>query len=300
MPYRASIKRFILAFDQYFLIYNEMKTLRTLAFALVTVIVISGCDKVDEPIAQFNSSASNQKVLLEKFTGFRCTNCPQANDIAQNLKSVFGDQLIVVGVHCTLQFAYPTGATPDDPYHNDYRTTAGEAYHSAFNQPGLPSVLVNRKIVEGTAVIAPSESAAIIQQILSTPAPALVEFESVNYNESNRQVSFTVKMSTIENLDPGSYFMTAYLVEDSIYDWQLNAGVNVENYLHRNVLRDNINGTWGELAFSNGAANQDKTLNYQYTLNENWNADNCEIIAYLYREETREIVQVEKVYVKNP
>jgi len=300
MPNSACIKRFIIAFDQYFLIYNEMKTLRTLAFALVTVIVISGCDKVDEPIAQFNSSASNQKVLLEKFTGFRCTNCPQANDIAQNLKSVFGDQLIVVGVHCSLQFAFPTGATPNDPYHNDYRTTAGEAYHAAFNQPGLPSVLVNRKIVEGTAVIAPSESAAIIQQILSTPAPALVEFESVNYNESNRQVSFTVKMSTLENLDPGSYFMTAYLVEDSIYDWQLSSGVNVENYLHRHVLRDNINGTWGELAFSNGAANQDKTLNYQYTLNENWNADNCEIIAYLYREETREIVQVEKVYVKNP
>lgn len=277
-----------------------MKTLRTLAFALLTVSIILGCNKVDEPIAQFNSSASNQKVLLEKFTGFRCTNCPQANNIAQNLQSVFGDQLIIVGVHCSLQFAFPTGATPSDPYHNDYRTTAGEAYYAEFNQPGLPSVLINRKIVEGTAVIAPSESADIIQQILSAPASALVEFESVNFNESNRQVSFGVKMTILEDLEPGNYFMTAYLTEDSIYDWQLSSGVNVENYLHRHVLRDNINGTWGELAFNNGATNQEETLNYQYTLSDDWNANNCEIIAYLYHEETREIVQVEKVYVKNP
>lgn len=277
-----------------------MKILSILTLALATVLINSGCDKVEKPFAEFNASTSNQKVLLEKFTGFRCTNCPQANDIAQNLQSVFGDQLLIVGVHCSLQFAFPTGATPDDPYHNDYRTTAGEAYYAEYNQPGLPSVLVNRRIVEGTAVVAPSEAADIIQQILSTPASALIEFENVNYNESNRQVSFGVKMSTIADLEPGNYFMTAYLVEDSIYDWQLSAGVNVENYLHRHVLRDNINGTWGELAFNNGAANQDETLNYQYTLNEDWNADNCEIVAYLYHEETREIVQVEKAYVKNP
>lgn len=274
-------------------------------FFLMAAIFAVSCDKVTEPY-DFELDdcppieEGAQKVLIEDLTGFRCTNCPDAHRIADNLSDIYCSQLIVVGVHCSLQFAYPTGATADDPYHTDFRTEAGDVYYEEFGNPGLPKGLVNRRIIDETAIISPSAWAEAITAILQEPPKANVTIQDLSYNENSRLLSFDVQMAVQEELDPGQYFMTIYLTEDSIYDWQLDNGTDVENYLHRHVLRDNINGTWGDLAFSNGSAGQQNTLSYTYTIDDNWKEEHCEIVAYIYNADTREIVQVDKKLVMNP
>ncbi|TVR40417.1 MAG: hypothetical protein EA392_03995 [Cryomorphaceae bacterium] len=264
------------------------------------------CDKVEDPFTGNDGSGGGggesgvRVVLLEKLTGFRCTNCPQANSVANNLKNVFGEQLVVVGVHASLQFAFPTGATPNDPYYTDFRTVAGEAYYNFWGQPSLPVGLVSRSFFDGQQTI-PSEAwAEQISNLLAAPLKADVFIENLNYDQGSRSLSFDVSMNVIEEMEAGEYFMTAYLVEDSIYDWQTNNNVNVENYLHRNVLRDNINGTWGALAFSSGNTGQQNTLSYQYTLDPAWKEQHCELVVYLYHAETREIIQAAHSWVMNP
>ncbi|HKL03729.1 MAG TPA: hypothetical protein VJ911_08640, partial [Cryomorphaceae bacterium] len=46
-----------------------------------------------------------RSVLLEDFTGFRCTNCLPATQTASNLLYQWGSRLVVVAYHATTQFA---------------------------------------------------------------------------------------------------------------------------------------------------------------------------------------------------
>jgi len=282
---------------------------RILFIPLLFSLAFIGCDKVDDPFdAQTgggggNASPEAQRILLEDLTGFRCTNCPQAHDIANNLSNIYGDQLIVVGIHCSAQFSTPNSPqSPDYPsYSTEFRTPAGVTYFTElFGSPGLPTGSINRRVIDNSRLVAPSAWAETVAPMIDQIARANLIVNINSYNENSRVVNFDVEMVITADLEPGQYFMTAYMVEDSIYDWQLNNGVNIENYLHRHTLRDNVNGTWGALAFNSGAAGQENTLNYQYTLDEAWKEQHCEIIAYLYHGESREIVQVNKAWVMNP
>jgi hypothetical protein len=282
-----------------------MRIAKNILLLLFISSIAIGCDKVTDPFETSDgptppTEGVTQKVLLEDMTGYRCTNCPAAAAVANQLSGIYGENLIVVGIHCTSQFAAPTGATPDDPYYNDYRTEAGETYVTAFNLLGLPNGLVNRTEFNGQTVVNFGDWAEAIEVQLEQSAKAEIKFENTVYNTSTRTVTFDVNMEVLEDMDAGQYFMTLYLTEDSIYDWQYNNGVDVENYLHRHVLRDNINGTWGVLAFTSGASGQTNTLSYQYTLDEDWNEEHCEIVAYLYREDTRSVMQVESEHVVGP
>lgn len=268
---------------------------------LVFLSTLSACDKVEDPFVPNDQNSEEpgiQKVLLEDLTGFRCTTCPQAHNIASNLSNVYGDQLIIVNVHGADQFSIPSAS---GPFSTDFRTPAAEVYYNDFfESPSLPTGAVNRKVFDNSRIVAPSAWAETIDPLLSATSPANVSVEINSYNAVSRQVDVEVEMDIVQDLTPGTYYMTAYLVEDSIYDWQLDSGEEIEHYLHRHVLRDNINGTWGELAFSSGGAGQQNTMSYQYTLDQAWKEEHCEIVAYLYHGDTREIVQVNKAWVMNP
>ena len=272
---------------------------------VLLIVLIIGCDKDDDPFVDQNTGGGEiapdaQKVLLEDLTGFRCTNCPQAHDIGESLKDIYGDQLIIVGVHGSWQFSTPN---PEGSamYTTDFRTDASVTYfEELYNQVGLPSGGVNRIVFDGSRSLSPSAWGEKIAPLVEQTAQANLDVVINDYNENTRTVDFEVSIAITSDLEPGSYFMTAFMVEDSIYDWQLDNGVNVENYLHRHTLRDNVNGTWGELAFDDGLSGQENTLSYQYTLDPAWKQEHCEIVAYIYHSDTREVVQVNKAWIMNP
>ncbi len=63
---------------------------------------------------------------------------------------------------------------------------------------------------------------------------------------------------------------------------------------HNHVLRVGITETFGIPIFSNPLATNDedtKTLNI--TLDSEWVADNCEVVAFIYNDETKEIINCE-------
>ena len=86
------------------------------------------------------------------------------------------------------------------------------------------------------------------------------------------------------------------MVEDSIVNWQRDYDVtpnDIQFYTHREALRGSLNTTYGEAVSptNNGSVN---TLNYSYTLPAEWHSEHVSIIAYLYDETTKEILQVEQ------
>jgi hypothetical protein len=122
------------------------------------------------------------------------------------------------------------------------------------------------------------------------------------YNESTRSLSGTVKGTALNSLT-GNYKMVLYLVEDNLPDWQKDysrpAGQqDVSNFPHQHVLRDNINGIWGENFIEGALAKNDSiSKNFSYMLNTAWKANDCSVVAYIYDTNTYEVIQAEEVYI---
>ncbi len=271
-------------------------------FFTTLVLGLVACDKIDAPdnpkptIGPCTGNGYGfRRVLLEDLTGFRCPNCPLAGEKARELESYYCGDLIVVGLHLSSTFASPT-TTPPAEFSTDFRTAAGEAYLDYWQVPTLPRGFVSRRVYNATDIIEFGDWASASADILGTPAQFEVVFDTVHYNTTSHQVDMTIKVPVLMDVT-GDHDLTIYLLEDSIvegqYDGRVDGGI-VHNFMHRHVLRDNINGTWGETIFTGSAtAGDTATVVHSYTLPATiLDPAHCYLVAYIYRTDTKEVMQV--------
>ena len=61
---------------------------------LIFLCILSACDKIDPPYTEDCNQTAKKTVLIEKFTGHKCSNCPEASRKIDELKECYGDNLI--------------------------------------------------------------------------------------------------------------------------------------------------------------------------------------------------------------
>ncbi|MCD4789575.1 MAG: Omp28 family outer membrane lipoprotein [Bacteroidales bacterium] len=264
------------------------------------VFIFQSCDKIEEPYErEINGGGGNRKVLLEDYTGHTCVNCPGAAMTAHELKDEYKDQLVIIAVHAGY-FAQPTNA----PFTADFRTDVGEELNDFFGIVSNPSGMVNR-IGEGQdRILVETEWQSAVGQEVARPADAGITISNI-YNEQTRVLNTSLDIEFINAL-PGAYRVCAYIIEDSIVAPQKNndpaLGPTPDwlDYVHDNMLRGSLNGTWGDIVTDeNIAAGSIYTVQYDgFTLNAEWKDRHCAIVAFVYNEDTFEIIQAEEEKVK--
>jgi hypothetical protein len=273
------------------------------ALVLLSTLLLVGCDIVENPVAPGTGGGPGgggegvtRKVLLEEFTGHRCNSCPAAHLVAAQLKNLYPDEFVVVGIHATNTFAAPANPpNPNGSYATDFRTPAASTYINAFGVTFLPTGMINRMVYNGSITISHDAWGSASADLIGQPADLDIWFSELQPNAANNTVSAVVKVAVLNPLE-GDLNMAMYLTEDHVIDWQLNSAANppdIPDYDHRHVLRSNPNGTWGVPAFS-GTANVGDTLTFSYpdiAVDPAWNADNCSLVAYVYNTTTYEVVQ---------
>jgi hypothetical protein len=294
-----------------------MKKYFYLTASLLSAVILNSCDYVANPNETLGSggtpdtSTHIRRVLVEDYTGHKCTACPQAAIAATQLKNTFGEQVIVVGVHAGF-FATPTtpSGAPAGSYLVDFRTTAGTAYDSptyfGVSNVGNPNGLINRKDYDGTStnhVKSYSTWPTEVSGLLALPADADITITNT-YNSSTRSLSTNISSEFVNAaLTSGSYNLIVMITQDSIIDWQLDGSTHVPDYVHQHVLRANINGTWGEsLVAGTITPNQSITKNYNYTLpaaylGNNCDENHCYVVAFIYNTTNYEVIQAAEAKV---
>jgi hypothetical protein len=278
-----------------------MKKIFSITFILILFsLIFNGCDIVEEPYLQPTTGGGHEpgdnvrKVLLEDYTGQKCPNCPGAAEEANKLKTIYGEQLVLLTIHAGF-YAEPD-ATGD--FTADFRTPEGNELNTFFGFPGYPMGTVNRAKYSGSTILLKDswEDAVAIQVALD--AQASIEI-TTDYTPSNRNLICMLETEFLDNLD-GTYNICAFILESGIISPQQTPQDVDENYEHNHVLRTSMNGTWGELVGVDGMAVAGVTLtnHYTYTLPDEWNADNCEVIAFVYDNESLEIIQAEEKKVQ--
>ena len=274
------------------------------------IFLLSACDKITGPYVEDQTqntvdtvkcpvpdftpySSPVRKILLEDFTGHKCVNCPTAHDIATDLKNTYGDQLVILAIHAGF-FA----KTDNDKYTYDFNTDAGTELNTFFQTNDVfPTGMIDRIETNSTYLITKDNWATTVDTLVNKAPTAYIQIVN-DFDSTERRLCTHVNTEFLSDLN-GTYHLCVFITEDSIVATQENyvnsVATDVEDYVHNHVLRDAINGTWGDtVATGTIATGYTKTLSYTYTVNDVWDAKHCSIIAFVYDDATKEILQVEQ------
>jgi Outer membrane protein Omp28 len=283
-----------------------MKAILKAGLLIFAVVALQACDKVSPPYKENipvpppPTDVVRKKVLVEDYTGHKCGNCPRASRAIYDQKPIYGDNLIILAIHAgSFAEVFPAGA----PYYTyDFRTPEGTELDTDFgiSLAGNPNGMVNRRQVDGSYIIGATKWSSEAANVLNDTTEAAVKITiENNFDLASRVLQTEVQSQFLTTLT-GSYKLCVFMVEDSIVNWQKDYDAtpdNVEFYVHREVFRGSMNSTYGE-AVTETAENDINTLSYTYTLPLEWDADHFSIIAYVYDEATKEILQVEQVEIE--
>ncbi|GEQ87061.1 hypothetical protein ULMS_25690 [Patiriisocius marinistellae] len=88
------------------------------------------------------TAPENKNVILEEFTGIKCTFCPDGHARANAFKATDPDNIFLINIHAG-SFAIPSAGQPD------FRTPFGEAIASQSQLAGYPAGTINRHAFPG-------------------------------------------------------------------------------------------------------------------------------------------------------
>jgi len=92
-----------------------------------------------------------------------------------------------------------------------------------------------------------------------------------------------------------------FLCESNIIAPQLLPDDTVDpDYVHNNVFRESLNFPFGEILSAVGT-NTGDTLrtNVSAAIGNDYVAENCKLVAFIYNSSTQEVLQVEEVYISD-
>lgn len=278
----------------------------TLVLAISAFIFgMMSCDKLKEPyftepIVQESDTIALEAadtlnfdgkvvVLLEDYTGVKCTNCPAAAEIASNLQAQYGEHLIVLGVHPKSALQNPAGGFPD------FRTDDGNEWNNYFNIAAYPTGTVNRQSAIGSASWAEE-----VGNVIDGDAPVRLIVKS-EYDETERELKLSIHSKFLQNVASDDVRLTVCMMENNIIGKQVTpTGVDTA-YVHRHVFRGTADGlTWGRVLSSVGSisAGSNFITNMKFTVDENYNAEEFYIVALITDHNTRQVLMAAERKIK--
>ena len=270
---------------------------------LVSNITITDCDRLLDDVYVMDSVYVDRKqVLLEEFTGHKCVNCAGASIEAHEWSEANDHRLIIYGIHAGYY------AEPDATglYITDFRCPLGDELYNDFAPPANPYATINRVEYDGNLTHPANKWENIIGQEMAKNNVVDMTVYSIYY--PNLDI-FEVKViaTFLEQLD-GKFKIAIYLAEDGIVAPQRNNEEEIGptpdwlDYVHRNVVRGAINGKNGTLISLDGSIVQGEEYcnKFEHPLLEDWDPNSTDLnaIAFIYQEETHEILQVAELGIE--
>lgn len=218
-------------------------------------------------------------VLLEDFTGQRCSNCPTGTEVIAQLQEAYGDRLVAVGIHSgPLGFKGTATIT-------GLATEVGDEYYNHWNLEYQPVGLIDRH-----GAVNYTDWAKAVRDALAQESTVSME---IGATVSGGQINITVYEEALADFTGR---LQVWLLEDGITAIQtMPDGSNNREYVHNHVLRTPVNGTWGQpLAIAKGTT-EHQTMTQP--LDNTWNLQQLSIVAFVYND--RGVEQVVKVKIPN-
>jgi hypothetical protein len=296
---------------------TQADTLKITMLVLFFLTFLYACDKIEEPMMIVNVQdipdnisdtlffsdsvfVDQKQVLLEEFTGHLCVNCPEAAIFIHGVSAQNDHRLIIYSVHAG--FYAVTESTGH--YTTDFTCPAGIEIFNYFGEPFNPTATVNRVSFNGNQVLLLNSWENAFHQEVSKPNVADMKLKNTWFPNLN-QVLINLDV-TFNGSNEGKIRVVVIIVEDHIVSPQKNNKPDLGpapdwlDYEHRNIVRDAITPTFGTYLSSDGTIVQGEVYSktFFYGPATEWVTANCNIIAYVYDEDSEEILQVAELGIK--
>ena len=297
-----------------------MKTIPlSLGFALLTVAFLpwmAGCDKVDHPVVTDNSididtgivwddsaqsvlNNGNRFVLIEEFTGHTCPNCPEKSEIVIQLQQDHAPSVVTMSIHAG---GFAEVKTSGDKYTTDFRTDAGNQYRLDFAVSSYPRAMISRvkKGSEWALRDVDNNWENGVNDVVNKPSIADI-FIVNRYDDSTQIVQNEVVINwNTDQTEPLN--LQLYLVEDSIVDWQTDrrqTPQDIPDYHHRHVLRQALNGNYGQKLEFGTVGQQDRIITNFEVPDKIRDLRQCMIVAFIFKPgpDNFDVMQVNEAHI---
>lgn len=280
-------------------------TIRIFAGIALSMCLFIACDDIPEQErliriqetseeAPIIASPSQQRVLLEDFTGWRCTNCPEAAKTISELEEKFQDKLIVMAVHGT-SFARPN----QENHLLDLSTEQGNIWVANFGISNLPIGMVNRRTYAGSLQIAPPDWENSINAVLSDESKHTLDLNmGIILKASEDKILVSTETLFLGNCSD-ALTLSLVVLESNIEGVQKNDDPSVgdvpliENYMFNHVMRNH--GSFDNILTEDNktySAGDSIKKSYLLTLSKEWKLDHCKVVCFISNTNTKEIIQV--------
>lgn len=274
-----------------------------LFFAAAFMLFVASCEEQPVVIPEFTAEDTGRVVLIEEITGVKCPNCPAGAATIENLKESFPNRVISIAYHSP-----PFLVDPLAESQYDFRRDEAQAISDYIGQAiGKPSAAINRVKFDSeqrTWVESVDNWGGHVQSQLEE-APDLKLQITNTYDAATRELNIQVTGTPFQTTT-GAYKLHVMMVESHIIDPQLDQTQEIEDYEHNHVFHDMISSGVSGDAFATGLTQgEDVVKNYNYTLPTNeqdpkvpWVAENCEVIAFVTKEDGSVAQVVQKKVVE--
>lgn len=263
-----------------------------LYIATFLLVGFASCDVIDENSRYIEVESDDtptekvQRVLIEEFTGRLCNNCPEGAAVIHDIQGFYQGQIIPVAIHAG-QLAPPAAGPYAD---QDFQTEAGDAYEKYFGSPLKPAAMINRYPFDASVASTNRDKwlTYVISEVAKTPVCEVIPV--CEYDETTRTATISTEVWAYDGM-PADPMYQVYILEDSIVSPQLTKTGMVTDYVHNHILRAAVNGTWGE-KIKSMPAGEHESYKTSIVLDEKWVAENCQVVAYVYDNADRHVLQV--------
>lgn len=231
-------------------------------------------------------------ILIEDFTGVNCQNCPKAADELHRLVDAHSGRIVPVGIHAKpYNFTAPVNKSGKKSKY-DFRNDDAERIYDMIQVDGqLPKGSVDRGKYDfsETLYYGYLDWNTAVQERLDRPNPVNITISEVF--RSSEQLVFKVVTYYHEAVENPNY-ITVYVTENDIKDYQLDGRDYIKDYHHEHVLRQVATANADGDLLAESMSKGDVFIQI-YTIDINpgtegeefgtaWNADNLVVAAFVH------------------
>ncbi|MFY0671813.1 MAG: Omp28-related outer membrane protein [Bacteroidia bacterium] len=196
----------------------------------------------------------DKNVLIEDFTGVKCSNCPDAAKKIKDIKEKHPGRVVSLGIYSGADvFTVPK----KDYSKYEFRTQDGNNIAALLGAsgnlpegsvdrvffPGEPAITTNRFVWGGNTDIRLQES-----------SPLNIDVSVQRHDEDS--LIFIARVIYHTEISDDANFINVYLAEDGIVDYQYDIiEGDIKDYKHDHVFRDNLTATGGDSLVVSGNSN---------------------------------------------
>ena len=252
---------------------------------MMLLVLCPACSSIDESerFVYVKPAAVRRAVLIEEFTGQRCVNCPTAALEIEKLQQQYGESnVIAVAIHSGPLAIFPANGV------EGLRTSQGDEYYDYFGVEMEPSAVINRR----GAVVRHDAWGASVYDKLQEEAPVHLSLSCQLQDGTKAQTM--VEALVTEDIKGQ---LQLWLTEDSITAPQMMPDGTVNGqYVHRQVLRSAVNGSWG--SDIDWRAGDTLRQTFSFAIDGKWNARRMYVVAFIYTADGVQQVCREKIEMK--